>query len=81
MDKSVLIAALTAFTLLINLPFGYLRGRSRKFSFQWILYIHLPVPLIIILRQMAGISYLFIPLMLAAAVTGQFAGGRLPVKK
>ncbi|MBE9535655.1 MAG: hypothetical protein IMF07_00605 [Proteobacteria bacterium] len=81
MDKAALIAGLTALTLLLNLPFGYLRGRSRKFSFQWILYIHLPVPFVIVLRHMAGISYLFIPLMLAAAVTGQFAGSRLPIKK
>lgn len=81
MDKTALVAGLMAFTLLLNLPFGYLRGRSRKFSFQWILYIHLPVPFVIVLRQMAGISYLFIPLMLAAAVAGQFAGSRLPIKK
>jgi len=81
MDNIYIAAGLAAFTLILNIPFGYLRGRSRKYSFQWILYIHLPVPLVIILRQMAGISYLFIPLMLAAAVTGQLAGGRLPLKK
>ena len=81
MDTTVLVAGLMAFTLLLNLPFGYLRGRARKFSFQWILYIHLPVPFVIVLRQIAGVSYLFIPLMLAAAVTGQFVGSRLPIKR
>ena len=72
---------LTLFTLLLNIPFGYLRSKSRKFSIPWILYIHLPVPLIIYLRHMAGISYYFIPLMLAAAIFGQFTGGRLPLAR
>lgn len=81
MDKFLLVAGLVVFTILINIPFGYLRGRSRKYSLQWILYIHLPVPFIIYLRYTAGISYYFIPLMLAGAVTGQFTGGRLPAGK
>ena len=77
----MIIAGLTLFTILINIPFGYLRGKSRKFSIQWILYIHLPVPLVIYMRYMAGISYYFIPLMLAAAIFGQFTGGRLPIAR
>ncbi len=77
----MLILGLTLFTLLLNIPFGYMRSKSKKFSIQWILYIHLPVPLIIYLRSMAGISYYFIPLMLAAAVFGQFTGGRLPAAR
>lgn len=77
----MLIFGLTLFTLLLNIPFGYMRSKSKKFSIQWILYIHLPVPLIIYLRYMAGISYYFIPLMLAAAVFGQFTGGRIPAAR
>ena len=77
----MLIIGLTLFTLLLNIPFGYMRSKSKKFSIQWILYIHLPVPLIIYMRHMAGISYYFIPLMLAAAVFGQFTGGRLPAAR
>ena len=77
----MLIFGLTLFSLLLNIPFGYLRSKSKKFSIQWILYIHLPVPFIIYLRSMAGVSYYFIPLMIAAAIFGQFAGGRLPVAR
>lgn len=80
-EKSMILIGLVLFTVLVNIPFGYLRGKSRKYSFQWLLYIHLPVPLVIYLRYMAGISYYFIPLMLAAAVFGQFTGGRLPLAK
>lgn len=72
-----IITILTLFTLAINIPFGYLRSKSKKYSFSWILYIHLPVPLIIYLRYATGINYYYIPLMLAAAMTGQFTGGRL----
>ncbi len=81
MNKGMLVILLVIFTILINIPFGYLRGRSKKYSFKWLLYIHLPVPLVIYLRYTAGVSYYFIPLMLAAAVFGQFTGGKLPAAK
>lgn len=63
--------------LVLNLPFGYLRMNTRKLSFMWFVYIHLPIPAIFILRNMAGLDYKFIPLMVAGAVAGQFLGGRL----
>ncbi len=72
---------LMVFTLIINIPFGYLRRRSRKFSIQWMLYIHLPVPLVIYFRYLAGISYYFIPFMLTAAIFGQLTGGRMPLNR
>lgn len=77
----MIIIGLVFFTLILNIPFGYFRGKSKKYSVKWILYIHLPVPVVIYLRHLAGISYYFIPLMLAAAVFGQFTGGRLPLGK
>lgn len=77
----MIVIGLVFFTLLLNIPFGYLRGKSKKYSFQWLLYIHLPVPLVIYLRYTAGISYYFIPLMLAAAILGQVTGGKLPFDK
>lgn len=63
--------------LALNLPFGYLRMNTRKLSFMWFVYIHLPIPAIFILRNMAGLDYRFIPLMVAGAVAGQLIGGRL----
>ncbi len=43
----------------INLPFGYLRGKSKKYSLKWFLYIHLPIPMIILLRIYSGLGFQF----------------------
>jgi hypothetical protein len=65
--------------LLMNIPFGIWRSRTRKFSWQWILAIHLPVPMIIALRIFSGLGFQFytFPIMIAAFFIGQFSGGRL----
>ena len=62
---------------LLNLPFGLWRARVRKFSWQWILAIHLPVPAIILLRIYGGLGWRFVtfPVLVAAFFAGQFAGG------
>lgn len=73
-----ILALLVAFAaLVLNLPFGYLRMNTKKFSLMWFVYIHLPIPFIFILRNMAGLGYVYIPLMVAGALAGQFLGGRL----
>lgn len=46
-------------TLFLNIPFGYWRSNVKKFSFQWVLAIHIPVPIIIILRVISGIGFGF----------------------
>ena len=63
----------------VNIPFGYWRARARKFSAQWILAIHLPVPLVISFRVLSGLGWKFItfPVLIGAFFLGQFAGGRL----
>ena len=38
----VIAAGIALLTLLINLPFGYMRKKTRKFSLKWFLCIHLP---------------------------------------
>ena len=81
MGKYGILISLMFFALVVNIPFGYWRTQTRKFSFKWMLYVHLPVPLIIYLRYLGGISYYYIPLMLVAAITGQYAGGKIPVNK
>lgn len=65
------------FTFLVNLPFGWLRRNEKKFSFKWILYIHLPIPLIIALRIWLHLNPWYIPLIIAVAVAGQALGARL----
>ncbi|MBI5683022.1 MAG: hypothetical protein HZC45_07655 [Deltaproteobacteria bacterium] len=69
------ILAIAAFAL--NLPFGYLRAASNKFSIKWFLYIHLPIPFIIAIRWAMGVDYRVIPLVVIGAVAGQYLGGRL----
>ena len=68
---------LSAFAFILNLPFGYLRTTSIKFSFKWFLYIHLPIPFIIALRWELGVDYKAVPLIIIGAIAGQFFGGRL----
>ncbi len=69
--------ALLIFALGINLPLGYLRETSRKFSLHWFVLIHLSIPFIIALRSMLGFSWPMIPFTLACAIAGQLIGGRI----
>ncbi len=70
------VAALTA---LVNMPFGYWRANADRFTRQWFLAIHLPVPLVIGLRLASGLGFHFstFPVMIAAFFMGQLAGGQL----
>jgi hypothetical protein len=51
------IILLTFFVFLINIPFGYWRANVRRFSIQFILAIHLPIPFIILFRVLSGSSF------------------------
>jgi hypothetical protein len=72
-----LIAAILVF--LINIPFGYWRSRVRKFSAQWVLAIHIPVPLVVACRILLGLGWHLstFPVFIGAFIAGQFAGGKL----
>lgn len=56
---------LAVFAFLINIPFGRLRSKVKKFSWRWFAYIHIPIPFIALPRILLGISYYFIPLFLS----------------
>jgi len=75
--KTIAAIAIFSLTLIINLPFGYLRKRSRRYSFKWFLYIHLPIPLILIARVLSHLDFRYIPLFILAAIIGQLWGGRM----
>ncbi|MCJ7553477.1 MAG: hypothetical protein MUO34_06295, partial [Ignavibacteriaceae bacterium] len=45
---------------IFNIPFGYWRANVKRFSLQWFMAIHLPVPFIIMLRLTAGLGFEFI---------------------
>ncbi len=74
---NLLTVALLVF--IINIPFGYWRANVRKFSLQWILAIHLPVPLVVTLRIYANLGWAFttFPVLVGSFFLGQFVGGRL----
>lgn len=61
----------------INLPFGYFRAGVPKFSARWFLAVHLPVPVIILMRIGSGQGWSLVPAMFAFDVLGQLMGGWL----
>jgi hypothetical protein len=71
--KIVIIALII---ILFNIPFGYWRANVRKFSLQWVLAVHLPVPFIILLRIYSDIGFALwtYPVLVAAFFTGQYIG-------
>ncbi len=76
-NKFYAILILSAFTLLINLPFGRARAKTRKYSLRWFLYIHIPIPIIFVARTISHVGIKYIPIFAVAAIAGQVIGGRL----
>ncbi|MHB1464115.1 MAG: hypothetical protein ACYCXU_03240 [Thermoleophilia bacterium] len=73
--RTILLLCLAAAA--INLPFGYYRAGVPKLSLRWFLAVHLPVPLIIVMRISSGQGWSLVPLMFACDVLGQIMGGML----
>lgn len=71
------INELMLIVFIINLPFGYMRSKAARFSRQWMMAIHIPVPLVFLLRIFSGLNWTVIPLLVLSDVAGQLAGGRL----
>ena len=70
-------------TLLINIPFGYLRGDHKPLSLLWFLYIHLPVPAVILFRKWfdVEISLQFAPFYFGSYLFGQWIGKKLYARR
>jgi len=79
--KIIGLAIILPASLLLNLPLGMFRVRTKRFSLGWFISIHLAVPLIYFLRNIMGLSYWSIPILVVAAILGQFVGGRLGKKR
>ena len=64
-------------TFLINLPFGFWRGKVKKFSTKWFLAVHLPIPFVILFRFAfhLGFQLYTYPAMVGAFFVGQWVGG------
>lgn len=70
---------ISAAVIILNLPFGYWRGHVKKFSLQWFLAIHLPIPFIVLLRILCGLGFAIVtyPVLLGADILGQIAGAKI----
>jgi len=69
----------TIAVFLLNIPFGYWRGNVKKFSLQWALAIHIPVPFVIALRFLGNLGFHLItyPFLVGAFFGGQYLGKKL----
>jgi len=59
-NKKTMILKLAIITILVfvfNIPFGYWRENVKKFSLQWALAVHIPVPFIIFARIYSEIGF------------------------
>lgn len=74
-QDSFLLAGVVLLAFIVSVPCGYLRESFRKFSPLWFLMVHLPIPLVVLLRMKAGFSWHVAPITLSAAVAGQMLGG------
>jgi hypothetical protein len=65
--------------VLLNLPFGFWRAGVKKFSWQWFVAIHLPVPIVIAIRIFSGLGFALVsyPVLIGAFFLGQFIGARI----
>ena len=52
---TLILVALLVFIL--NIPFGYWRANVKRYSVQWFLAIHIPVPFIIGMRLLTEIGF------------------------
>jgi hypothetical protein len=64
---------------LINLPCGYMRSKSEKLSKNWFIWVHMPIPFVIVLRLLSGLGFQLytFPVMVGAYFLGQFIGGKI----
>lgn len=65
----------------VNLPFGFWRAGTRRFTLPWFLAVHAPFPLVVGIRLATGVAWrsTTVPILVAAFFTGQFCGGRIRV--
>ncbi|MCW0481166.1 hypothetical protein [Gaoshiqia sediminis] len=73
------LALIALLVFLMNIPFGALRSRYKKFTRMWWVYIHLPVPLVILLRLCSDIGFAAhtYPILMGSFFIGQLAGRKM----
>jgi hypothetical protein len=71
------LANLLTLAFLSNIPLGYLRESSRRYSLRWFVYIHLSIPFLLTVRIYYDFGWQAVPFTIGCAVLGQIAGGRI----
>ncbi|MFZ3383373.1 MAG: hypothetical protein WA144_05560 [Candidatus Methanoperedens sp.] len=71
------IIELILLVFFINLPFGYWRYKTPRFSRKWMMAVHIPVPFVFLLRISSGFGWNVIPVLILSFAAGQFTGGKL----
>jgi hypothetical protein len=64
---------ITILVFIFNIPFGYWRTNVKKFSLQWALAVHIPVPFIIFARIYSDIGFAWYTYVF---LVGAFFGGQ-----
>jgi hypothetical protein len=77
MSKYQLIMLISVLAFTVNIPFGILRTKYKKFSLGWFLCIHAPIPIVAGIRIFSRVSLCFIPLFLIVSIAGQVIGSRI----
>lgn len=70
-----IIASILAFVL--NIPLGYMRAKTRKYSIQWVLWIHASIPFIVWFRIANDLENWIIVVNIVLAILGQLLGSFL----
>ena len=70
-------------TFLVNVPFGWWRAGTRKFSPAWFVAVHAAVPVVVAVRAALDLPFRWavFPLFVVAYFAGQTAGARLRVRQ
>ncbi len=83
MNEYLALALVCILVFILNMPFGYWRAGVKKFSLQWFLAVHVPIPFVVWLRFgfHLGFQLYTYPFMIGAFFFGQWVGARIRLKK
>jgi hypothetical protein len=72
----MVLIIVTLLIFLSNVPFGYWRANVKKFSLQWFLSIHIPIPFIVLARIFTDLGFQWYTYFftVTAFFFGQFSG-------
>ncbi|QAR33840.1 hypothetical protein EP073_10635 [Geovibrio thiophilus] len=80
-DIQGIIVLICIAAVILNLPFGYLRRFTKRFSLAWFACIHIPIVFIAVIRISTHTPWAFAPLFLAMGILGQMIGYRINFRR